>query len=661
MEIIHTGEDFHGKETGVMRSIEEPDGRSGIEVAIEEAYALALDGRPGEALRVLDAVAPAADRAGALELARARCTLKNDGTRGEALLESLATEPGPARWQARLSLARRLQRAGDTAGAARLIKSDLETLRRGAPGADGEPFSTLVSLEVEHLQRPPDLSGAAAGKSAFPTEDLLALIELGRRLGALIDPREVVGAVLHEAIRLTGADRGFVVLTGSTDDGTEPFEFAAAENLDRSVVDEPSFEVSRSLIRQVSRTGRIELITLAELPQSHPASRSLGVLGVRAVACVPLNGSRRILGVLYLDARQRHSLLDTGRRPFLELLASQTAAAVEHAEAHRETALTLERAEETIRRHHSESERRVTYDEIVGASRPMQAVYSRLDRIIPTSEPVIIEGETGTGKELAARLIHGRGPRSDREFVAINCAGLAESLLEGELFGHERGAFTGATRARAGLLEVAHRGTLFLDEVADMPPRMQGDLLRTLQSGEVRRLGGRETIHVDVRVIAASNRDLEQEVERGRFRADLFFRLNVLRLTLPPLRDRIEDIPLLLDKLMPDLVPGRSVPRFTDRAMSRLATYPWPGNVRELQNVLRRIAVQNLEVIDEQDLPAELRDATLLTRAGTLQQAEEQAIRRAMKETEGNKSRAAKLLGVDRKTLYTKLRRLGLH
>jgi transcriptional regulator with GAF, ATPase, and Fis domain len=404
------------------------------------------------------------------------------------------------------------------------------------------------------------------------------------------------------------------------------------------------------------RTGRIELIALAELPGSHPASHSLGVLGVHAVACVPLPGPGGVAGVLYLDARQHPSLLHDEHRPFLELLARQAAAALDNARAHRRVAVTLERAEETIRRHHAAKETRSRYDGIVGVSPAMQAVYARLDRIIPSAEPVILQGETGTGKELVARLIHERGPRSAHEFVAVNCAGLAESLLESELFGHERGAFTGASRARAGLLELAHRGTLFLDEIADMPPRMQGDLLRALQSGEVRRLGGRETFQADLRIVVATNRDLEREVERGRFRADLYYRLDVLKLVLPPLRDRAEDIPLLIEALC-----GREI-RFTDRALGRLCAHAWPGNVRELGNVVRRIAVAGLKVVDERDLPAELRGGRPHAVAvGTLEQVEEQAIRRALRATEGNKSRAARLLGIDRKTLYIKLRRLGLH
>jgi len=609
-------------------------------VAIEEAYALALEGRADESLQLLALLEADAT----VELARARCLGGNDG---DSLLRSLAAREGPAQWRARLAFARRLHRAGDTIGAARLVKSALESLRQEEDAGGDGPLAQLVSLEVEHLQRPPQ---AAERDESYSQEDLLALIELGRAIGTLTDPGEVLRAVVHEAIRLTGADRGFVV------EGLDPFAFAAAENVDRSAIDDPAFEVSRSLIREVTRSGKLELITLAVLPESHPASRSLGVLGVRAVACVPILSAGRVEGVLYLDARQRQSLLHPKRTPFLTLLAQQAAAALENARAHRQAATTLERAEETIRRHHSASERRVRYDAIVGASAPMQAMYARLDRIIPSSEPVILQGETGTGKELVARLIHDRGPRSAHEFVAVNCAGLAESLLESELFGYERGAFTGASRSRAGLLEVAHRGTLFLDEIADMPPRMQGDLLRALQSGEVRRLGGRETISVDLRLVVATNRDLEREVERGRFRQDLFYRLNVLQLVLPPLRDRVGDIPLLVDGLTEQSL------RFTEAAMAKLAAHSWPGNVRELGNVLRRIAVQGLDVVDVRDLPAEIRGSTpSASAASTLENAEERAIRRAMKQTDGNKSRAAKLLGIDRKTLYAKLRRLGLH
>jgi DNA-binding NtrC family response regulator len=307
------------------------------------------------------------------------------------------------------------------------------------------------------------------------------------------------------------------------------------------------------------------------------------------------------------------------------------------------------------------SERRLGYGEMIGASNEMQEVYRKIDLMAPTEMPVLVLGETGTGKELVARLIHARGPRAEREFVAANCAGIAESLLEAELFGHERGAFTGADRARPGLFELAHGGTLFLDEIGDMSLRMQADLLRVLQSGEVRRVGGRAAFHVDVRTIAATHRDLEDLMRRGEFRQDLYYRLNVLTVRLPALRERADDIPLLVGDLLPRVMPeGRTAPRVSDRALRRLSAYPWPGNVRELQNILRRVSVLGVDVIEERHLPHEvLRSAARPVRAGSLRRAEDEAARQAVAAARGNKAEAARILGVDRKTLYARLRRLG--
>ncbi len=469
------------------------------------------------------------------------------------------------------------------------------------------------------------------------------------------DPDQVLRIVLHGAIELTGTERGFVVLVAGDD-----FEFALAENLDWSEVQQPSFEVSRTLIRRVLEEGKLLLLNMPRTEGREGAHRSLAEIGVRSVACIPIVHEGARLGVLYLDGRDpSHSFRGPMDR-LLDLLAAQAGAALDNARAHRAKAQALEAAEESLRRHRSESERRLGYGEIVGSSNEMQEVYRKLDLMAPTEMPVLVLGETGTGKELVARLIHARGPRAAREFVAANCAGIAESLLEAELFGHERGAFTGAERSRPGLFELAHHGTLFLDEIGDMSLRMQADLLRVLQSGEVRRVGGRETFHVDVRVIAATHRDLEDLMRRGEFRQDLYYRLNVLTLHLPALRERAEDIPLLLTELMNRSTPeGRTPPKISERAMRRLVAYPWPGNVRELQNILRRVSVLGVEVVDERHLPHEvLRSAPRPVRAGSLRRAEDDAVRHALQAARGNKAAAARILGVDRKTLYARIRRL---
>ena len=514
----------------------------------------------------------------------------------------------------------------------------------------------------------PNAVGSNRANAVAPDLDpLLRLVELGRRLATEGDPDEVLRIVLHEAIGLTGAERGFLVLAKEED-----FEFALAENMDRSEVLDPRFEVSRSLIRKVLHDLKPILLALpdeADAPGDvstgnlgDPARKSLADIGARSVACVPIVHAGAPLGVLYLDGRDPEHTFRGPMERCLDLFASQAAAALENARSHRAKARALEAAEETIRRHRTESARRVRYEGLIGASDAMQEVYRKLDIIAPTEMPVIILGETGTGKELVARLLHACGPRSRKEFVALNCAGMPETLLEAELFGHERGAFTGAERTRPGLFEVAHRGTLFLDEVGDMSPRMQADLLRALQSGEVRRIGGRETILVDVRIIAATHRNLEELVRRGEFRQDLYFRLNVLGLRLPALRERAEDIPLLAAELMTQVPPKeRTATTLSERALRRLAAYRWPGNVRELQNVLRRLSVIGVAVIEEEHLPSEvLGGAQRAERPGTLRNAEDDAVRRAFEASGGNKTEAARILGVDRKTLYTKLRRLGL-
>ncbi|MGD8377166.1 MAG: sigma 54-interacting transcriptional regulator [Acidobacteriota bacterium] len=629
-----------------------PSADAGLDSLLDEVYALALDGQVAEGGELLSALLELAPDPGAL---RDRCRLARVRLAGDpgaaGRLTSLAEGDGPLAWRARLTLARLARREGRAEDAARLLNQAIRDLRTRAAdlGAAAEPVSRLVSHEVKQLS-----TDGPADSGEIDARDLLRLVRLGGKLALEDDPEEVLRIVLHEAAAATGAERGFVVLAEG-----ESLEFAAAEKLDRSEIESPEFEVSRTLINKVRGTGEVELLRVVELPPDHPSGKSLGLLGIRVCVCVPIPGGEGIAGVLYLDARSPDSKLGGAHRKLLELFAAQASAALENARLHREKSRALERAEETIRRHTGESQR-AGYDRLLGASDAMQQVYRQLDRIIPTEEPVILLGETGTGKDLAARTIHARGPRGEQSFVPVNCAGLAESLLEAELFGHERGAFTGADRARPGLLELANRGTLFLDEVGDMSPRMQGDLLRALQSGEVRRLGGRQPIRVDVRVIAATHRDLRERVRQGSFREDLYFRLHVLELRMPPLRERSEDIPQLVDELLPRLVKGGKPPRLSGGAMARLMAYSWPGNFRELENVLRRVAVLDAPAIGKRHLPPEIRDAGAgARRPGTLREAEAEAIRRAMRAAEGNKAQAARMLGIDRKTLYARLKALG--
>jgi len=315
-------------------------------------------------------------------------------------------------------------------------------------------------------------------------------------------------------------------------------------------------------------------------------------------------------------------------------------------------------------------------EEIIGKSRAIQEVFRLIDRVAPTDSTVLILGESGTGKELVARAIHAKSRRREGPFVPVNCGAIPEELLESELFGYERGAFTGATRSKPGRFELAHGGTIFLDEIAEMSPKLQVKLLRILQERRVERLGSERAVPVDIRIIAATNKNLEKEVAEGRFREDLYFRLNVIPIQLPPLRERKEDIPILAEYFLARFCEREELPpkKLSKGALQRLIEYHWPGNVRELENLMERLVILTEgEIIEEKDLPEHIRatpsvsdltpgkfpaEGFSLPRA--LREFERDLILRALEISGGVKSRAAKLLGIKRTTLIEKMKRLGL-
>jgi DNA-binding NtrC family response regulator len=306
--------------------------------------------------------------------------------------------------------------------------------------------------------------------------------------------------------------------------------------------------------------------------------------------------------------------------------------------------------------------------EIEGKSQCMLDVYKLVARVAPSTATVLVVGESGTGKELVARAIHNRSPRAGKPFVPVNCTALSESLLESELFGHARGAFTGAVAAKRGLFETASGGTLFLDEIGDMGPKMQAQILRVLQDGEMRPVGGTEPIRVDVRLVCATHRDLDADVKTGRFREDLFFRINVVTVRMPPLRERAGDIPILVRHFINKIArrEGRAEASVSPEALAVLSSYTWPGNVRELENAIERaVAIAKGNVILPSDLPAEVCGGTPVTPASiiddrpTLGELEKRYIALVLAECGGNKKRAAEKLGIDRRTLYRAIERSG--
>jgi two-component system response regulator HydG len=300
---------------------------------------------------------------------------------------------------------------------------------------------------------------------------------------------------------------------------------------------------------------------------------------------------------------------------------------------------------------------------LIGESGPMRKIYDEIERAAGTSATILITGESGTGKELVARAIHYRSPRAAAPFVPVNCGGIPQELLESELFGHIKGAFTGAYETRAGFFQTAEGGTIFLDEISDMPITMQVKLLRVLQDREVRMVGSSRPKTVDVRILCATNKDLGGLVDQGAFREDLFYRINVITLTVPALRTRGDDIILLAQffarKFAKEL--GKAPPRVSDRALQVLKDYPWPGNVRELENIIQRLVVMaEGDIVDVPDLPSLMRFSALrdvgLNR--TLAEVEAEYIQNVLTSVGGNKTRAAEILGIDRKTLRERLKRL---
>jgi formate hydrogenlyase transcriptional activator len=390
--------------------------------------------------------------------------------------------------------------------------------------------------------------------------------------------------------------------------------------------------------------------------------------GLASCCFLPLTTARKRLGALGIASKQP-AVYEMADVDFLQLVGNQVAVAVENALAFQcieklKEKLTQEKVylEEEIRTEQN-------FDEIVGDGAALRRVLKQVETVAPTDSTVLIRGETGTGKELIARALHNLSPRRERTFVKLNCAAIPTGLLESELFGHEKGAFTGAITQKVGRFELAHQGTLFLDEVGDIPPELQPKLLRVLQEQEFERLGSTRTVRVDVRLVAATNGDLEQMAANGRFRNDLYYRLNVFPVMLPPLRERREDIPLLVRHFAQKVARrmGRRIETIPTEAMDGLVRYPWPGNIRELENVIERAVILspgpelriNVGDLKPATAPAEAPAGAAIT----LNDAEREHILRALREADwvlGGPQGAAARLDMKRTTLQSKMKKLGI-
>jgi Nif-specific regulatory protein len=413
---------------------------------------------------------------------------------------------------------------------------------------------------------------------------------------------DMVAGIVAEA---TKAGRSFIVLLGEKGE----FLFKAARNIDDRQIASPQFQVSHGIIREVAANGLPVLVEDAARYGPFKGFESVAALNIRSVLCVPVKLDNRIVGVVYLDN-------GSGSRPFSAADLRLTVQMAEHASAPLANAIELHRRARELE-HMKDAlthtvgvlKQKYAFADIVGESPKLVAVLNTLARVSATPATVLIEGESGTGKELVAAAIHYNSDRKSMPFVPVNCAAMPEPLLDSELFGHAKGAFTGAATDRKGLLEVADGGTVFLDEISDMSPNLQAKLLRAVESGEVRRVGEGATRKVDVRFIAASNRKLSELAEQGKFRMDLYHRINVITIPVPPLRERKEDIPLLarhfLAKSAAEL--RKEPPELAPEALDAMTVYNWPGNIREFRNVIARgVILADAGVITAAELPAEM-------------------------------------------------------
>lgn len=505
---------------------------------------------------------------------------------------------------------------------------------------------------------------SSGAKSETYLSVLENLLEIGRKVLAEEDIDRVLATAMDGAIRLSGAERGLIILFDS--DGRERFH--TARNLDREDLEEPRNEISRSIIRKVRKEKQPVFLKNAREDPEFRASKSVRGLKVLSVICLPLIHDEDLVGAVYLDNRSFRSVFKPETFHFAQKFAEFISVAAAHA-------LEQQRLRDNVRALQRDLHEQYSFGEIIGSHPAMTEILRLVAQVADTEATVLIQGESGTGKELIARALHQNSSRGDRPFVAINCGALQESLLGSELFGHVKGAFTGASEDKVGWFERAHGGTIFLDEVGEMSPALQLKLLRILQTGEFSPVGSTVVRRTNARVLAATNRNLRRLVHEGRFREDVFYRLNVIVLDVPPLRDRASDIPLLAQHFLDQhgRKYGRRGLRLSPQARAQLLKYPFPGNVRELENMMERAVILcKGDEIGVEELPLNLNppdafnnaEATATTfraaKQRLLAEFERSFILDRLAESGGNISQAARASGMDVKNFYEKMKRHGI-
>jgi transcriptional regulator with GAF, ATPase, and Fis domain len=514
--------------------------------------------------------------------------------------------------------------------------------------------STVRLRREDSLYLRPDRVLAELPATARVARDLNTLLKISNTANSIRDLEQLQSELLKLTLEVIPAEREAILLVdGSQDVFGSVCGWSKLAGLDNSI------RVSQTITNQVLREG-VALLS-NDLFEAEGLSERPSLVDARvcSVLCVPLIFLEKTLGVIYLDTGDPAARFDEDHLQLLTAIAGIAAAPLESARRLEWLENENQRLQEEIHVEH----------QMIGESEPMRAIYQFIGKVAPTDSTVLIRGESGTGKELAARAIHMNSARATKPFIAINGATLSETLLESELFGHEKGAFTGAIAQKRGKLEMADGGTLFLDEIGELTPLIQAKLLRVLQGHEFERVGGVRPIRVDVRIVTATHKDLEAAVSQGIFRQDLYYRLNVVSLTMPPLRDRREDIQLLASYFSSVYSKKckRRIQGISPEARSLLRAHDWPGNVRELENAIERaVVLGSTEMLTPEDLPeamVETGDINTLPVAGyheLIKKAKRSIIIKAIEDAEGNYTEAAKQLGVHPTNLHRLIRTLNL-
>jgi transcriptional regulator with GAF, ATPase, and Fis domain len=529
-----------------------------------------------------------------------------------------------------------------------------------------EPGSTRAAAQTPGgTDRPASTGGGELHKTAILQQvaGVRKLFEFSEKLMTTKAKEELLEAMLDTVIDVTGAEKGLILLL---EDGGVPGEASdgapvapgkpvirAARNVKREAITDTTGAISDSIVRRVLETGRPVIVSDAVTDAQFGSSESVLALRLSSVMCAPLISQGQVTGAMYVGNDRVKGLFERGQLDLLSIFAGQASLILQNA-----MLLNALRADKEKLSAELKDKR---FGEIIGVCPSMMEVFRKLQKVATTDISVLIGGETGTGKELIAHELHRRSNRASGPFVVINCGAIPENLIESELFGHVKGAFTGAVASRPGKFQVADKGTLFLDEIGELPLNLQVKLLRALQERVVFRVGDSKPEKVDIRVVAATNRVLEEEIRGGRFREDLYYRLNVVNLYLPPLRERGDDVLIIAKALLSKYADElhSSVQGFTPQALAAIKKNPWPGNIRQLENRIKKALVlceRKLLDVDDLELGA-ASEAPILPLEKAKEEFQRRYVLEVLERNNGNRTQTARDLGVDPRTIFRYLER----